>query len=121
MGARRTSMMSVDEFFKGRHLDRQIIILCVRRYLQFKLSFRDLVEMMTARGVDLARRSCAGFSAMFANSKSDETDVKVKGNWTYRECFCSIGAFFQALEAQSHSKTVVASINESLPKRRRQR
>jgi hypothetical protein len=47
-------MLSVDELFKGRHFDREIIILCVRWYLRFKLSFRDLVEMMAERGVDLA-------------------------------------------------------------------
>jgi len=32
--------------YKGRHFDQEIIILCVRWYLRFKLSFRDLVEMM---------------------------------------------------------------------------
>ena len=39
-------MPSIDELFKGRHFDREIIVLCVRWYLQFKLCFRDLVEMM---------------------------------------------------------------------------
>ena len=39
-------MLCIDELFKGRHFDREIIILCVRWYLRFKLSYRDLVEMM---------------------------------------------------------------------------
>jgi len=47
-------MLSVDERFKGRRFDREVIILCVRWRLRFKLSFRDLVEMMAGRGVDLA-------------------------------------------------------------------
>ena len=47
-------MQSIDELFKGRHFEREIIILCVRWYLRFKLSFRDLVEMMAERGIDLA-------------------------------------------------------------------
>ncbi len=51
---RRTAMESVDDLFKGRHFDREIIILCVRWYLRFKLSFRDLVEMMAERGLSLA-------------------------------------------------------------------
>jgi transposase-like protein len=38
--------VSLDGLFAGRHFDREIIILCVRWYLRFKLSFRDLVEMM---------------------------------------------------------------------------
>ena len=47
-------MLSIDELFRGRHFDREIIILRVRWYLRFKLSFRDLVEMMAERGLSLA-------------------------------------------------------------------
>jgi hypothetical protein len=35
-----TSMLSIDDLFKGRHFDRVIIILCVCWYLRFKLSCR---------------------------------------------------------------------------------
>src|SRR5712671_1201530 len=41
-------LKSVEELFKGRHFDREIVILCVRWYLRFKLSLRDLVEMMAS-------------------------------------------------------------------------
>src|SRR5271156_4262745 len=44
----------LDEPFEGRHFDRKIIVLCVRWYLRFKLSFRDLVEMMAERGLSMA-------------------------------------------------------------------
>ena len=50
----RTRMLNIEDLFKGRHFDREIIILCVRWYLRFKLSFRDLVEMMVERGISLA-------------------------------------------------------------------
>ena len=50
MGKRK----SMDELFEGRHFDREVIILCVRWYLRYKLSFRDLVEMMAERGLSLA-------------------------------------------------------------------
>jgi hypothetical protein len=50
----RSGMLNIDDVFKGRHFDREIIILCVRWYLRFKLSFRDLVEMMAERGISLA-------------------------------------------------------------------
>ena len=46
-------LRSVKELFSGRHFDREIIILCVRWYLRYKLSFRDLVEMMAERGLHL--------------------------------------------------------------------
>jgi hypothetical protein len=45
---------NLDELFAGRHFDRDVIILCVRWYLRFKLSLRDLVEMMAERGLSLA-------------------------------------------------------------------
>ena len=45
---------SLEELFAGRHFDREVIILCVRWYLRFKLSLRDLVEMMAERGLSLA-------------------------------------------------------------------
>ena len=40
--------------FSGRHFDREVIVLCVRWYLRYKLSLRDLVEMMAERGLSLA-------------------------------------------------------------------
>ena len=45
--------LAVDELFEGRHFDREVIVLCVRWYLRFKLSYRDLVEMMAERGLSL--------------------------------------------------------------------
>jgi transposase-like protein len=47
-------LRSIEELFAGRHFDREVIILCVRWYLRYKLSFRDLVEMMAERGLRLA-------------------------------------------------------------------
>jgi transposase-like protein len=32
----------VEGMFDGRHFDREIIIVCVRLYLHYKLSLRDL-------------------------------------------------------------------------------
>ena len=56
-----SKLKSLEELFGGRHFDREIIILCVRWYLRYKLSLRDLVEMMAERVCRwLTRRSCAG-------------------------------------------------------------
>src|SRR5467141_1063703 len=43
-----------EELFKDRHFDHGIVILCVRWYLRYKLSLRDLVEMMAERGLSMA-------------------------------------------------------------------
>ena len=54
MGVIGLKIKSVKELFSGRHFDREIIILCVRWYLRYKLSLRALVEMMAERGLQLA-------------------------------------------------------------------
>jgi len=38
---------------QGRHFEQEIIVLCVRWYLTFKLSSRDLVQVMAERGITL--------------------------------------------------------------------
>ena len=37
--------------FKWRHFQADIILLCVRWYLRYALSYRDLEEMMAERGL----------------------------------------------------------------------
>jgi transposase-like protein len=49
-----SKLKSLDELFAARHFDRDVIILCVRWYLRYKLSLRDLVEMMAERGLSIA-------------------------------------------------------------------
>ena len=49
--------VSVDKLFAGRHFDAEIVVWCVRWYLSFKLSYRDLVSMMSGRGIRLAHRT----------------------------------------------------------------
>jgi transposase-like protein len=89
----------MDNLFKGRQFDREIIILCVRWYLRFKLSFRDLVEMMAERGISLAHTTIMRWIARYVPEfekrwnrfarrvgtswRVDETYVKIKGKWTY--------------------------------------
>src|SRR5271163_3225609 len=96
---RLAGTLSVDELFKGRNFDREIIVLCVRWYLRFQLSFRDLVEMMAELGISLARatilrwvqhyvpepeRRGSHFTRPVGQSwRVDETHVKIKGRWAY--------------------------------------
>jgi transposase-like protein len=85
--------------FAGRHFDREVIILCVRWYLRYKLSFRDLVEMMAERGLPIAHTTILRWVRRYApefikrwnrfsrsNGRSwrvDETYIKVRGVWVY--------------------------------------
>ena len=39
--------------FRGRHFQDEIIVLCLRWYLRYSLSYRDLEEMMRERGLQV--------------------------------------------------------------------
>jgi len=41
----------MENAFKWRHYESDIILLCVRWYLRYALSYRDLEEMMAERGL----------------------------------------------------------------------
>ena len=91
-----SKLSSIEELFRGRHFDREVIILCVRWYLRYKLSFRDLAEMMAERGLSLAhttilrwvRRYASGFVKRWnrfgktggRSWRMDETYIKVRGS-----------------------------------------
>ena len=42
-----------DPIYRKRLFDAAIITLCVRWYISYKLSYRDLVEMMAERGINV--------------------------------------------------------------------
>ena len=44
-------MMNASTPFKWRHFEAEIILLCVRWYLRYSLSYRDLEEIMLERGL----------------------------------------------------------------------
>ena len=39
--------------FKWRHFEAEMILLCVRWYLRYALSYRDLKEIMQERGLSV--------------------------------------------------------------------
>jgi len=45
---------NASSLFCGCHFDRTITILCIRCYIAYKLSYRDLVEMMAERSIGMA-------------------------------------------------------------------
>jgi transposase-like protein len=92
-------LKAVAELFEGRHFDRAVIILCVRWYLRFKLSLRDLAEMMAERGVSMAHTTIMRWVQRYApefekrwrrfaravrrSCRVDETCIKIRGEWCY--------------------------------------
>lgn len=55
-------LKSMHGLFAGPPFDRNVIILCVRWYQRYKLSLRDLVEMMAERGLSLAHTTILHFT-----------------------------------------------------------
>ena len=45
--------------FRGRHFRDEMIVLCVRWYLRYPLSYRDLEEMMAERGLTVDHSTIA--------------------------------------------------------------
>ena len=85
--------------FKWRQYSAEIILLCVRWYLRYSLSYRDLEEMMTERGLgvdhttiyrwvqdyaaELDKRSRPYLKQTNDSWRVDETYIKVRCVWMY--------------------------------------
>ena len=85
--------------FNGRRFHSDIIMVCVRWYAAYALSYRNIEEMMTERGVfvdhSTINRWVVHYSPQLADEvkrrrrpvgkswRLDETYVKVRGQWKY--------------------------------------
>ena len=50
-----TKPIARDPIYRRRRFDAEIIELCVRWYITYRLSYRDLVAMMAERGIIVFR------------------------------------------------------------------
>lgn len=85
--------------FHGRHFDHANIILCVRWHITYKFSYRDLVEMMAERGVDVSHLTILRWVQCYVPEfekrwrryarpvglswRVDETYIRVRGRLPY--------------------------------------
>src|SRR5947209_2675648 len=92
-------LVPVEELFKGRHFDQEIVVLCVRWYLSFQLSSRDLVAIMREHGLAMAHTTILRWVRHYTPEfekrwqryarpvggswRMEETYVKVRGQWMY--------------------------------------
>ncbi len=91
--------MNPKDPFKWRHFKDTIILLNVRWYLRYPLSYRDLEEMMLERGLkvdhttiyrwvhayspEIEKRTRRFLKPTNDSWRVDETYIKVKGEWKY--------------------------------------
>ena len=85
--------------FKGRHHQQDIILQCVRWYVAYSLSYRDLEELMQERGYAVDHSTVQRWVVHYATRiekafrktkrktgdrwRVDETYIKIKGQWKY--------------------------------------
>lgn len=86
--------------FRGRHFKYDIIIWAIRWYCKYGISYRDLEEMLTERGVEIDHSTIYRWVQYYAPKmldklkwywkpklglswRVDETYVKVRGKWVY--------------------------------------
>jgi len=85
--------------FYKRWFPDDVIILCVRRYLRFRLSYRDLSSIAAEMGVAVAPSTILRWVIRYAEEfarrwedfelvvggswRADETYIKVNGGWVY--------------------------------------
>ncbi|WP_430233525.1 IS6 family transposase [Paraburkholderia tropica] len=97
--SRATFPAGIGKVLKRLHYPLDVILLCVRWYVAYSLSLRNLEEMMAERGIEVDHSSVHRwviklvpvFEKAFRRIKRpvgrswrmDETYVKVKGNWKY--------------------------------------
>ena len=89
--------------FKERHFPKDIILMAVRWYLAYSLSYRNIEELMLERGIKVDHGTInrwvieyspqleANFrknykSPVGSSWRMDETYIKVKGEWYYLYC-----------------------------------
>jgi putative transposase len=78
--------------FKGRHFQQEMRLQCVRWYLAYSLSYRNIEELMKEQGFEVDHSTVHDAPKLkhtFQSKKNrvgdcwrlDETYIKVKGQW----------------------------------------
>ena len=112
--------------FKWRHYEASLILLCVRWYCRYQLSYRDLEEMMSERGLSVDHTTVWRWVQRYApeinkrvrphlkmagpSYRVDETYIKVGKQWKY---------LYRAVDSTGHTGEFMLSAkrDESAAKR----
>jgi IS6 family transposase len=92
-------MILSQNLFKWKHYEKEIILLCVRWYLKYPLSYRNLEEIMAERGIIMAHTTIMRWVQQYSpiidakirthlkktndSWRLDETYIKIKGKDAY--------------------------------------
>ncbi|MCZ8513390.1 IS6 family transposase [Paenibacillus filicis] len=114
------------DLFKWKQYESEVILLTVRWYLKYSLSYRDLVEMMEERGLHMAHTTIMRWVHEFGpeldkrirpylkptndSYRTDETYIKIKGQWKY---------LYRAVDSKGNTIDFMLSENRDAPAAKR--
>jgi IS6 family transposase len=114
------------DLFKFKQYESEIILLTVRWYLKYSLSYRNLAEMMGERGLHMAHTTIMRWIHQFGpeldkrirpylkptndSFRTDETYIKVKGEWKY---------LYRAVDSRGNTIDFMLSENRDAPAAKR--
>src|ERR671918_2115293 len=114
--------MSPSNPFKWRQFEAEIILLCIRWYLRYALSYRDLEEMMRERGLSVDHTTIFRWVQRYApeinkrirphlkmsgtSYRLDETYVKVGKEWKY---------LYRAVDSMGNTIEFMLSAKRDIP------
>jgi hypothetical protein len=95
-----TKAIARDPIYRGRRFQSEIIELCVRWYLTYGLSYRDLVAMMAERGVTLSHTTIFRWVQRYVpefESRWSRYAKPVHSSWRMDETAISASLLLQGL------------------------
>jgi IS6 family transposase len=108
------------DLFKCKHYEADLILLTVRWYLKYSLSYRDIEEMMSERGLHIShtlmrwvhefgpeidKRIRPFLKPTNDSFRVDETYIKVKGLWKY---------LYRAVDSKGNTIDFMLSANRDI-------
>jgi transposase-like protein len=94
-----TKPLARDHIYRRRRFDAEIIELCVRWYITYRLSYRDLAAMMAERGIIVSHTTILRWVIRYVPEfekrwsrfarpvntswRVDETYINISGRWSY--------------------------------------
>jgi IS6 family transposase len=109
------------DLFKWKHYETDIILLTVRWYLKYSLSYRDIAEMMSERGLHISHTTIMRWVHEYGpeidkrirpflrhtndSFRVDETYIKVKGQWKY---------LYRAVDSQGNTIDFMLAANRDV-------
>jgi transposase-like protein len=106
--------------FNRRHFADDVIILCVRWYLRFKLSYKDMTEIAWELGVMVSPSTILRWVVRYAAEfekrwrrlelrvggswRADETYVKVNGGWMFLYRWSTNTKYLNSIVEQDHRR-----------------